>query len=86
MKIYHVETQQSYGELMVELEEKGCKWRNGEKPTQLDKFKKYPYDIYVYAEYGEISFSGVAYFKKYHRDETLIKYKAKWENNESLPR
>ena len=39
MKIYHTETQQDYDALMSELEEKGCEWRNGVKPTQFDKFK-----------------------------------------------
>ena len=31
MKIYHVETQQDYDTLMVELEEKGFKWRGEEE-------------------------------------------------------
>lgn len=86
MKVYHVETQQDYNALMIELEDKGCKWRRGEKPTKLNEFKKYGKDICVYEEYGEISFSCVEYLKKYHSDETLIKYKAKGENNENLPR
>ena len=68
MKIYHVETQQSYDELMIQLEEKGCKWRRGEKPTKLNEFKKYRKDICVYEEDGEISFSGIEYLKKYHSD------------------
>ena len=80
MKIYHVETQRSYDELMSELEEKGCEWRSGVKPTQLDKFKDYGKDTCVYEECGEITFSYVEYFKKYHSDETLIEYKAKGEN------
>ena len=84
MKVYHVETQQSYDELMIQLEEKGCKWRNGEKPTKLNKFKRYRKDICVYEEYGEITLSGIEYFKKYHSDETLIEYKAKGEKNENL--
>ena len=82
MKIYHVETQQDYDALMSNLEENGCKWRSGEKPTRLDKFKDFDKDICVYEEYGEISFSGVEYFKKYHSDETLIEYKAKGEKME----
>ena len=94
MKVYHVETQQDYDVLMIELEDKGCKWRRGEKPTKLNEFKKcgkkygkkYGKDICVYEEDGEITLSGVEYFKKYHSDETLIEYKEKWENNESLPR
>ena len=80
MKIYHTETQQDYDALMSELEEKGCEWRSGVKPTQLDKFKDYGKDTCVYEEYGEITFSNVEYFKKYHSDETLIEYKAKGAN------
>lgn len=77
MKVYHVETQQDYYALMIELEDKDCKWRRGEKPTKLNEFKKYRKDICVYEEDGEISVSGVEYFKKYHSYEPLIEYKAK---------
>lgn len=86
MKVYHVETQQDYDALMSELEEKGFKWRRGENPTRLDKFKDYGKDTCVYEEDGEISLSGVEYFKNDHSNETLIEYKAKGENNDSLPR
>ena len=81
MKIYHTETQQDYDALMSELEEKGCEWRSGVKPTQLDKFKDYGKDTYIYEEYGGIiSFSDGYYFKVYRSNETLIEYKAKGEN------
>ena len=80
MKFYHVKTQADYDALMIELEEKGCEWRSGVKPTQLDKFKDSGKDTCVYEEDGEISFSGAEYFKKYHSDETLIEYKAKGES------
>ena len=86
MKIYHTETQQDYDALMSELEEKGCKWRSGVKPTQLDKFKDSGKDTCVYEECGEITLSYVECFKKYHSDETLIEYKARGEKNENLPR
>ena len=84
MKIYHTETQQDYDALMSDLEENGCKWRSGEKPTRLDKFKDSGKDICVYEEYGEITFSDVEYFKKYHSNETLIEYKAKGEKNKNV--
>ena len=81
MKIYHVETQGDYDALMIELEEKGCEWRRGEKPTRLDNFKYNGKDTYIYEEYGGIiSFSGGYYFKMYRSNETLIEYKAKGEN------
>ena len=80
MKIYHVKTQADYDALMSELEEKGCEWRSGVKPAQLDKFKDSGKDTCVYEEDGIISFSGVEYFKKYHSNETLVEYKAKGED------
>ena len=33
MKIYHVETQEDYDDLMIELEEQGYRWANHDKPT-----------------------------------------------------
>ena len=77
MKVYHVETQQDYDALMIELEEKGCKWRRGENPTKLNEFKKYRKDICVYEEDSEITLSGIEYFKNNHNNETLIEYKTK---------
>lgn len=82
MKIYHTETQQDYDALMSELEEKGCEWRSGVKPAQLDKFKDSGKDTCVYEEYGEITISNIECFKKYHSDKTLIEYKAKGEKME----
>ena len=80
MTVYHVETQGDYNALMIELEEKGCEWREGEKPTKLDKFKDYGKDTYIYDECGLISFSAGDHFKAYYSNETLIEYKAKGEN------
>ena len=81
MKIYHVETQGDYDALMIELEEKGCEWRRGEKPTRLDNFKYNGKDTYIYEEYGGIiSFSGGYYFEAYCGNETLIECKVKGEN------
>lgn len=82
MTNYHVETQEDYNALMVELEEKGCKWRGEErkKLTDFDKFKTYGKDTYIYEKYGIISFSDGYYFKAHHINKTFIEYKAKGEN------
>ena len=80
MTVYHVETQQDYDALMIELEEKGCEWRCVEKPTKLDKFKIYGKDTYIYEEYGIISLSDGYYSKVYRNNETLIEYKVKGES------
>ena len=79
MKIYHVETQEAYDALMVELEEKGLKWRRGEKPTNFHLFKRYGKDTHIYDESGVISLSSVDYFKEHYSDEPIIEYKAKGE-------
>ena len=79
MEIYHVETQEDYDALMIYFEKKCFKWRRGENPTRLDKFKDNGKDTCVYEEDGEITLSGVEYFKKYHSYEPLIEYKAKGE-------
>lgn len=80
MTVYHVETQEAYNKLMIELEEKGCEWRDGEKLTDVDEFSTYGKDTYVYEERCEISISSGDYFKKYHSDMPVIEYKAKGEN------
>ena len=80
MTVYHVETQGDYDVLMIELEEKGCEWRCGVKPTQLNKFKIYGKDTYIYEEYDIISLSDGYYSKVYRSNETLIEYKAKGDN------
>ena len=80
MKIYHVETQEAYDELMSELEVKGCKWIDGEKLIVFDEFSTYGIDTYVYDECCKISISSGNYFKEHHSDEPVIEYKAKGEN------
>ena len=80
MTVYHVETQEAYDALMIELEENGCKWLGGAKPTKLDKFKNYGKDTYIFDESGVLSFSNGYYFIAYCSDETLIEYKSKGEN------
>ena len=80
MKIYHTATLEDYDELMIELEEKGCKWLGGVKPTRFDGFKNYGKDTYIYDESGVLSFSSGYYFKAYCSNKTLIEYKAKGAN------
>ena len=79
MKVYHVETKKDCKALMVELEVKGCEWRNGKKPTHFDVFKVEGENTCIYDECGEITLSYVECFKKYHSNETLIEYKARGE-------
>ena len=79
MTVYHVETQEDYNALMIELEEQGYKWRGGEKLTDFDEFSTHGKDTYVYEECCEISISSGDYFKKHYRNVPVIEYKAKRE-------
>lgn len=46
IKIYHVETQEDYDDLMVELEEQGYGWRSDDKPTKYTPLTKPPLFIF----------------------------------------
>lgn len=46
IKIYHVETQEDYDDLMVELEEQGYVWRSHDKPTKYTPITKPPAFIF----------------------------------------
>ena len=80
MKIYHTATREDYYSLMSELEGKGCEWMSGEKPTQMDYFRIHGKDTYFYEECGGISLSDGDYFNKHHKDEPIIEYKSKGDN------
>lgn len=80
MTVYHVETQGDYNSLMIELDEKGFKWRDGEKLTDFDEFSTHGKDTYIYEECCEISVSSGDYFKKHYSDVPVIEYKSKGEN------
>ena len=80
MTVYHVETQENYDALMIELEDKGCKWRGWEKLADIDESSTHGKDTYVYEECCRISISSVNFLKAYHSDKTPIEYKAKGEN------
>lgn len=80
-KIYRTATQKDYDELMIEFEEKGYKWKSGEKPTQVNCFHKYE-DTYYYLEDGVISLSEKEYYEILYSgglyiDTPIIEYKAK---------
>lgn len=76
MKIYLTPTKQDYDALMRYLEDHGCKWRGGEKPTHLDKFRIHGKYTYFYEECGLISFSAGDYFKLYYSNEPVMEYRS----------
>ena len=68
MKIYHVKTQQSYDELMVELEEKGYKWLSGYKLTSKDYWKSYKENTYIVILGKDITFRSFEQLKEQHQN------------------
>ena len=80
MKIYHTETVEDFDALMVELEEQGCKWLSGRKPTEAK------YDWFNYGKktcVRRISSAGIltkfdfGYSKENYPSVPIIEYKAK---------
>lgn len=79
MKIYHVKTQQSYDELMIELEEKGYKWLSGKKPTSKNYWIVYKEKSCINISSKYITFMNIEQSKKQHPNIPVIEYKAKGE-------
>ena len=79
MKIYHVETQQAYDELMSELEEKGHRWLSGRKPTFEYYWKSYKENTYIVILGKYINFMPFEQIKKRYQNNPIIEYKAKGE-------
>ena len=80
-KVYHVETQEDYDELMIELEEKCCKWESGDNPTAFDSWYNYKEKTYVKEENKELTYGNVKIgYVNLYSEYPLIKYKAKGEN------
>ena len=80
MKIYHVETQQDYDALMIELEEKGCKWSDDMSPTEFNGWESYQENTYVKERDGKLTYGNVDIDRSYpenYSEPPLIEYKAK---------
>ncbi|ECO1684247.1 DUF3310 domain-containing protein [Listeria monocytogenes] len=78
MKLYHVETQEDYDALMVNLEEEGYRWNDKEKPTEYNCWNIFKKDTVMIIEYdiylGETS---KEYCERVYPDTPIQKYKAK---------
>ena len=79
MKNYHVETQEAYDELMIELEEKGYKWLSGRKPTDFNYWEQNKGNTCINISSKYITFMNIEQSKKQHPDIPIIEYKAKGE-------
>ena len=79
MKVYHVETQQDYNELMSELEVKGHKWLSGYKPTSKKYWEQNKESSCIIISAKYITFMNIEQSKKQHPNIPVIEYKAKGE-------
>ena len=79
MKIYHVETQEAYDELMNELEEKGYKWLSENKPTDLNYWEQRKENSCIEISGKDIAFGHLEQCIKQYPYTHIIKYKAKGE-------
>ena len=79
MKVYHVETQEAYDALMVELEEKGYKWLSENKPTDLNYWEQRKENSCIEIQGKGIAFGHLEQCIKQYPYTHIIKYKAKGE-------
>ena len=79
MKVYHVETKEAYDELMSELEEKGCKWLSGYKPTSKNYWEQEKENTRIVISAKYITFMNIEQSKKKYPNIPIIEYKAKGE-------
>ena len=54
MKLYRTRTQEEYDWLMQKLEEEGCKWIGGDKPTNSKDARAYANEVVVYLDSDKI--------------------------------
>lgn len=88
MKIYHTETQVDYHALLIELEEQGCFWAHGGKPTEWrdDFWEFYKGSTCVGVKSNkQMQYSGIDYYESLCPDTPIIKYKAKQEGHSMAP-
>ena len=83
MKIYHVETQQDYDALMVELEVKGYKWLSGHKLTHLRYWEQEKKNTCIAILGKYITFNSIKWHKKKYPDTPIIEYKVKGDTKMS---
>ena len=77
MQIYHVETQEDYDALMVELSDRGAKWISGQEATDLEEWHNYKECTGIFLENNIIEYSDIDFFKEDFPDTPIQKYKAK---------
>ena len=86
MTTYHTETQEDYDALMVKLEEKGCEWLSGCKPTSRDYWSEDKENTCITISDKDITFDSIEWYKKKYPNTPIIEYKAdkKQETNDFI--
>lgn len=80
MKMYHVETQEDYDDLMIILEEEGYMWVSGDTPTSKDYWGICGKETIIFLNKwieGTIIRSNLSNAKRYYRHVHITKHKAK---------
>ncbi|EOV6272739.1 DUF3310 domain-containing protein [Listeria monocytogenes] len=78
MKLYHVETQEDYDALMVELEKEGCRWASETKPTNENNWIDFKRDTVIErSAQNRLTYAHKYYFENPCTTTPIEKYKAK---------
>ncbi|HAC1345307.1 TPA_asm: DUF3310 domain-containing protein [Listeria monocytogenes] len=78
MELYHVETQEDYDALMVELEEEGYTWFHNMVPTKFNAWTSFLEDTIIKkTENGKLKYADRNYYLCNEPDTPIEKYKAK---------
>ena len=81
VKIYHVETQKDYNDLMIELEKDGYVWFSGKKPTDINEWVGEETVVYLnYYDNYTICYGSISTAREVYPDINIIKHKAKGVN------
>ena len=80
IKIYHVETQEDYDDLMIKLENEGCMWASGDKPTSENYWYIREKETVIYlGSWGkrEMTRGDLSEAKSQYPTIPIVKHKAK---------
>ncbi|HAA5484822.1 TPA_asm: DUF3310 domain-containing protein [Listeria monocytogenes] len=78
MELYHVETQEDYDALMVELEKEGYTWLHNMVPTKFNAWTSFLEDTIIKkTENGKLKYVDRNYYLCNEPDTPIEKYKAK---------
>ncbi|EAD5580189.1 DUF3310 domain-containing protein [Listeria monocytogenes] len=81
MKLYHVETQEDYNALMVDLEDEGCVWNEFETATENNSWHIFEENTVVINEGDtDLGFASKGYCERIYIDTPIQKYKAQQDS------